>query len=186
MADSLKKLFKTRNGRKVYDGGGIAPDLKVEARKPSNILVALRNKMYIFDFATQYHKTHPKIAAPSEFKMSENDWNDFIQFLKGKNYDYQTQSEKSLEDLKKKAEAENYFESIKKAYETLQISLVSEKKADLEKHHLEIMQELSMEIVKRYYYEKGFIQHSFSYDDEVKAAIALFQRPETFNRLLKP
>lgn len=186
IADSLKKMFKTRGGRKVYDGGGIAPDLKVEEHKPSNITMALRNKMYIFDFATQYHNTHKQITPAVDFKLTESDWNDFLQFLKGKKYDYQTQTEKSLEELRKKAETENYFEQIKNDYASLQRSLIQEKQADLERHKKEVLKELTLEIVKRYYFERGYIENSFLYDDEVKAAIGLFQREDEFKRLLKP
>lgn len=186
IADSLKKMFKTRNGRKVYDGGGIAPDLKVEEHKPSNITLALRNKMYIFDFVTQYHRAHKQIVSAADFKLTESDWNDFIEFLKGKNYDYQTQTEKILEDLRKKAVNENYFDQIKNDYESLNKSLIQEKKADLERHKKEIMKEISLDIVKRYFFERGYIENSFLYDEEVKAALGLFQREDEYMKLLKP
>lgn len=184
--DSLKKMFKTKNGRIVFDGGGIAPDLKIEETKISNITMALKAKMYLFDFATNYHKKNSTIADAKTFKLTEKDWSDFKLYLKDKKYDYQTQSEKALEDLKKKAENEKYFDKIKSNYLLLKNSLEAEKEADIETFKQEIIEELELEIVKRYFYEKGTIQHSFIYDKEVKAAISLFKNEKEFNKLLKP
>ncbi|MBI3232856.1 MAG: PDZ domain-containing protein [Bacteroidetes bacterium] len=184
--DSLKKMFKTRNGRKVFDGGGIAPDLKVEDQKVSNVTIALKNKFFIFDFATAYHKKHPTIEIAKDFKLTKADWDDFITFIKDKKYDYQTQSEKALEELKKKAEAEKYFEKIQSTYESLKRNLETEKKADIETFKQEIMNEIESEIVKRYYFEVGTIEHSFRNDKDVKAALQLFMNENEYNKLIKP
>ncbi len=184
--DSLKKMFKTKNGRIVYDGGGIAPDLKIDEAKISNITMALKAKMYLFDFATIYHKKNASIADAKSFKLTEKDWNDFKLFIKDKKYDYQTQSEKALDDLKKKAESEKYFDKIKNNYLALKASLESEKEADIETFKQEILEEIESEIVRRYYFEKGTIQHSFIYDKEVKAAIKLFNNEKEYNKLIKP
>jgi carboxyl-terminal processing protease len=93
VADSLKKEFKTKNGRKVYDGGGVAPDIIVEHKNYSKITESLLTKQLIFDFATRYRASHPSIASAKEFRLTDKDFEDFKQYITGKEYDYSTASE---------------------------------------------------------------------------------------------
>ncbi len=186
VADTLKKQFLTRSGRKVYDGGGIAPDIKTEERKNSNVLSALLTKFVIFDFANKYKREHETIATAKDFKLSEADWQLFVAYAASKEVDYSTQTEKQLEELKKKAEAEKYFESIKGEYETLKKNLQHDKKSDIQKQRQEITAMIEREIVQRYYYEKGVFESSFRHDPDVEAAIGIFNDMDKFKKLLKP
>src|SRR5690606_22897636 len=111
--DSLKKPFKTKNGRLVYDGGGVEPDVKTENVELSNMLQTLLAKGYIFDYATKYYHEHSDIAPPQEFRLSDAEFNAFVTWLNSKDYSYQTASERKLQELKEQAEAEKSFNKIR-------------------------------------------------------------------------
>jgi carboxyl-terminal processing protease len=98
--DSLKAQFKTRNGRMVYDGGGIYPDVKVKGpAKAAGITILLRKNL-IFDYATQYFYKNPSIADAKSFSLTDADYENFVQFVKASGkYKYSTKSEKALRDL---------------------------------------------------------------------------------------
>src|SRR3546814_13005 len=101
--DSLVSSFKTKNGRTVQDGGGILPDVLVERSSPSKVGQSLLEKGLIFDYATVYRQRHDSIASPKEFEFTEKDYQDFINFLSGKNYTYSTESERLLEKYRETA-----------------------------------------------------------------------------------
>lgn len=183
--DSLIKEYKTRSGRKVYDGGGVAPDITIEAESLSNITTSLLNKNLIFDYATQYRLTHESIPSVKEFRLSDTDYADFIAFLKNKEYDYKTQSEKLLEEYKEAATKEKYFDVIKSDYELLKQKMIHDKDADLQKFKEEIKHLLQEEIASRYFYQKGRIEASFNYDDEIKKAIQVLNDQKSYINTLK-
>lgn len=184
--DSLKKEFKTKNGRKVYDGGGVDPEVLVTHAPYSKIAESLIAKQLIFDYATQYRNRHPQIAAAKDFHMNDGDYEDFKTFISGKDYDYTTASERALEDFKKRAEEEKYFGAVQGQYETLKSNLKHDKLADLEKNKAEIMKLLDEEIVRRYYFQKGRYEASFRNDEDVQEALKVFADNSRYNALLKP
>jgi len=186
VADSLKKEFKTKNGRKVFDGGGIDPDIKVELKPYSQITQSLLAKQLIFDFATQYRNSHDSIVEPKLFSLSNADFEAFKKMAESKDLDYSTQTEKSLEELKKKAEQEKYFDAIKASYESMKTQLKRDKQADLDKNKLEIISLLEEEIVKRYYFQKGRIEASFAHDLEITEALNILQNPVRYKEILNP
>ena len=139
--DSLITAFKTKNGRIIYDGAGILPDYKTDATKYSNILATLISKNHIFSFVNYYLLKNPQfITTAAEVSLSDNDYNEFISFLKGKDYNYKTESDFALEDLKLDASNEKYYESIKVEYEALLTKLNANKKDDLIRFKTEIKQ----------------------------------------------
>jgi carboxyl-terminal processing protease len=184
--DSLKKEFKTKSGRKVYDGGGVEPDIKVTQKSYSKIAESLLQKQLIFDYATYYRAKHLSIAAAKEFKLTEDDFSDFKKFLSGKEYDYSTQTEKALEEFKKKAEDEKYFEGIKAQYESLKQNFTHDKQADLDRNKTEILELLEEEIARRYYYQKARYEASFKSDEDIQEALKLFADMPRYQALLKP
>ena len=155
--DSLKTAFKTAGGRTVYDGGGIDPDIILDAPKYSNIAKSLVEKNFIFDFATLYHQQHSTIADAKTFRLSDADWNAFVDFLKGKDYDYSTKTEDALKQLQKSAEGEKYFESIQSDYDLIKNKIHHDKDQDIQTNKDEIKKILEQEIVSRYYYQNGRI-----------------------------
>ncbi|MEY4595038.1 MAG: hypothetical protein RIQ47_1448 [Bacteroidota bacterium] len=182
--DSLMHEFKTKGGRTVRDGGGILPDIKTEPRKYSNITTSLITKNIVFDFATRYRTLHDSVTLPVNFSLNENDWKEFMDFLKNKEYEYSTKSERSLEEMKKNAEEENYFGTIEKEYIALKEKLVSDKQSDLLKHKEEILQVLEEEIITRYYFQTGRTAASIDHDEDVSTARELLKQPDRYRSIL--
>jgi carboxyl-terminal processing protease len=183
--DSLITAFKTKNGRTVYEGRGIAPDLLTRPVRYSNIALALYSKYLIFDFATQFHREHPTILPADEFQITDDIYDSFMLFISGKNYDYKTRSEAALEDLRRDAEKEKYFDAIKTEYDALKTQMNNDKKGDLVKHQDQVRQILKMEIVSRYYYQKGKVIASLSEDPDVNKAIQALRNDEMYQSILK-
>jgi carboxyl-terminal processing protease len=111
--DSLKVAFKTRAGRVVYDGGGVEPDVKTEPEMLSLIAIALLDKNLIFNYATQYRAKHPSINKAIEFKLSDAEFEDFVAYISKNDYEYKTESEKTLNELEKISKEEKYYDAIK-------------------------------------------------------------------------
>jgi carboxyl-terminal processing protease len=183
--DSIKTKFKTKAGRTVMDGGGIDPDVKTSSRESLRIISTLISKSYSFDYATEYVKAHPSIASSKDFKLSDKDFDDFVNWLEGKDYSYKTKTEESLSQFKETALKENYFDGVKKDFESLQKSLAHDKKQDLIKNKKEIMHLLQAEIVTRYYFQKGRLQNQIRDDDEVLEAINVLSNQSKYDALLK-
>lgn len=169
--DSLKNVFKTKNGRTVYDGGGIDPDIPVDGSKLSNVSISLRNKSLIFDFATQYHQQHKTIPSAKEFQLTDQDFIDFVTFTNDKSYDYTTKTEDAIKDLELDAEKENYLVAIKPEIDELKAKVKHDKEQDLQKNKEEIIRLMLPEIVSRYYYQNGRLESSLKNDPEIKKAI---------------
>lgn len=184
--DSLMRPFKTKSGRTVYDGGGILPDILFQNPKYSEISKSLLNKNLVFDYATLYQKKNKSIAAPESFNLDDNDFNDFVNYISDKEYDYVTESEIKLEELKKKAEEEKYFPEIKNEYEALKSKIVHNKQLDVQNNKAEIKQILEEEIVSRYYYQKGRVHASLKKDREVEKAIEILSDSALYTGILSP
>ncbi|WP_118972060.1 S41 family peptidase [Taibaiella koreensis] len=184
--DSLKKMFKTKMGRVVYDGGGIEPDVKIEDENLSPLAITLLTKNYIFEYATKYYYNHPTIAPAADFALSESDFNDFEKWLSDKDYSYKTESEQLLAGLKETAEKEKYFDNVKGEYNALAAKLFHDKKQDLIKNRQEVMQLLANEIVSRYYYQRGRVINKLKRDDEdLKKALLLLSNSKDYQSVLK-
>jgi carboxyl-terminal processing protease len=183
--DSLIKEFKTLNGRPVFDGGGVKPDVNIESEDLSNIAASLLRKHHIFHFATKYAATHPSIPSADEFEVNDAIFDEFVVFLKGKDYDYKTESEKALERLEKKAKEENYFVAISSDYENLKKKLMHDKNEDLMKHKAEISRLLEEEIVSRYYFQKGRLISSLKDDIEVDKAVEILNGQTKYLAILE-
>ena len=184
IADSLIKPFKTKNGRVVYDAKGIAPDIETEEKKYASITASLAAESWIFDYATIYRAKHPAIPAPSEFKLSDAEYDAFVKFMEGKTYDYSTATEKVVEELKTTAEKEKYFAAFTQEYEILRNKIKKNKQADLYTFKDEIKEFLENEIVSRYYYQKGRIEASIKYDTEIQKAIEVLENKTFYVSIL--
>lgn len=182
--DSLQTAFKTSKGRLVYDGGGILPDIHVDQTMMSNITLSLLRKNYIFNYATLYKVNNTSITAAKQFKLSDNDYENFINFLKGKDYDYATDSEKLLDKLKEASKDEKYYDAIESELENLTLKIKHDKEKDLKKHKDQISTFLKEEIASRYYLAEGRIEASFDSDDYVKKAIEVLHNESEYNNIL--
>ena len=171
VADSLMHEFKTKDGRSVYDGGGVYPDIFVKQEHFANITQTLVSKLLIFDYATQFRNTRNSIGDVRTFHLTDNEYNDFIKFLSTKNYSYTTGTEKLITNLKTEATKEKQFADIQAEYDALKAKLTASKKNDLQQNKDEIKQVLENEIASRFYYEKGRYETNFKYDRELAQAI---------------
>lgn len=182
--DSLIVAFRTKNGRVVYDGEGITPDIHVEEQRASQISQTLLNRMLLFDFATQYRRKHSSIVPAKIFRLSEEEYKELVAFLEGKEYEYTTRSEQVLEDLEKVAKNEKYLEDVRKEYDALKNKLHRNKNEDLLKFKDEIKEILESEIVARYYYQKGRVENYLSYDQDLKKAVEVLGNEKTYASVL--
>ena len=183
--DSLIRKFKTVNGREVIDGRGIEPDVKVQQKEFSRLTAMLVAKNFIFNYATDYHKTHSTIAPANTFKLTDNEFNQFKDLVIKDTFEYSTASEEVLKKMRKTAEAEGYFEDSKAEYEALFKRVTPSKQRDLEKFSSEIKELIENEIVSRYYYQKGRTEHAFRDDVFIDKAKEILQNKTTYNTILK-
>lgn len=183
--DSLKVAFKTRNGRTVYDGGGVDPDIDVDLEYLAPITVSLVSKGLIFDYATEYHYTHPSIASSREFKLSDAEYQAFVVWLKDKDYDYTSRVENSIDELILMAKKEQYYEDIDEQIKSLKQKVKHNKETDLQKFKPDIKQILEEEISSRYYLRNGVVETSFSSDETIRSAVDVLNDSSQYQELLQ-
>ncbi len=185
VADSLIVPFKTLvNNRTVYDGKGIKPDIKINEREVSNITEVLVKNFHIFDYATNYKLTHPEIASADKFKLNDEEYKEFVEYLSDKDINYETETEKQLKKLKETAMKEKYFKLADNEYKNLENKLVLDKSSDLMKFQDEIKELLENEIISRYYFQRGRIVSSLSKDPGVEKAINVLENEDTYTGIL--
>ena len=183
--DSLKTAFKTKAGRVVYDGGGVLPDVVVEAQTPTPIALSLTNKGLIFDYAVKYRHEHASIKPAREFRLTDGEYTEFTKWLGDKEYDYTTQVEKDLGTLEASAKKEKYFDQIQDQLKSLKTKMSHSKDADLNTFKTELKPLLEQEIAGHYYLQKGIKEASFATDPEMKAALDLFKDMGRYSTILK-
>lgn len=183
--DSLKSAFRTKHGRVVYDGGGIDPDIKLDPHKYSSVAINLQTQYLIFNYATFYASLHPNIADPSSFSLTDDEYNDFVKYVKSHNFKYTTKTDQLLKQLKESTQSENYFDDLKDAYSKIADDINEAKKNDLIKNKDEIKEILEEEIASRYYYDKGRIQVGLRNDKETLKGIALLNDAVRYDSIVK-
>ena len=182
--DSLRKAFKTTNGRIVLDGAGIEPDEKVTEKSYAPISYTLVAGNHVFDYATTFFYKNPSIASPSKFLVTEEVYADFKKFLVGKEYDYTTYTEKSVQDMEKYLAKEPYFSEVKEQLDQIKSKVNHSKENDLETHQKEIKKILGEEIVSRYYFQEGMIEASLQGDPVIDLAKQYFASPARIVKVL--
>lgn len=182
--DSLISEFKTRNGRKVYDGGGVAPDIQVESEDISTLAINLVQQFKFFDFATQFRFKTNSIASPSTYKVDDKTYQEFVDFVLASDFKYESRTQKMLNDLKKMAENEKYYDHSSKEFEALEKSLQNDLKRDFNLFKTEISELLKDEIVSRYYFQKGAAQSSISDDKTIARALEILNNPTEYRKIL--
>lgn len=182
--DTLIQEYATKAGRKVYDGGGIQPDITMKSDPISRITLNLYTRNYFFNYVTQYVNNHDSIDQPSDFKFTENDFEDFTAYLKANEFDYQTETEEALIRLKNAAVKEKYWEMSKLEYKGLEEKVKHDKCIDLQINKKEIIGFLTEEIISRYYYQKGRIAISLESDYYVLQAIDVLKNHNLYTGIL--
>jgi len=186
VADSLRTEFKTLvNGRSVFDGGGITPDISIEPQKFSNILRSLVSKRHIFNFANQFRRANDSIVEAKNFVIEDDVYNQFKQYLNDKEYEYETKTEKAIKDLEKDAEGEKYLIDLQEQLDAITSKMEESKNNDIERFRAEISELLEMEIATRYYYQKGKIETTIKHDEDLAKAIEVLNDMPVYNAILR-
>lgn len=178
--DSLISKFTTKKGRIVFDGGGVIPDLTVENETLSNLAINLVTQSKVFDFATYFNSKTEKIASPETFVLTPEIYADFIQFIKGQDFKYESKTEEELDKLLEVARKEKYYELSKDEFEKLKVKLGHNMDQDLEHFKPEISELLSDELISRYYYQKGAIKAALRDDPDVTKALDILHKPADY------
>lgn len=174
--DSLTKEFRTVKGRIVRDGGGVMPDSTITEEASYNISGYLYLKNLYFKYANRYVLTHPTIASANEFRLTDEEYNDFCKFVIESGFTYRLESEKYLQDLKEMVKTEGYDTKTDSLFTQLTNLLQPNVADDLILFRADVQEMLEMEIVKRYYYQKGTIAYSLRFDEWLKTAIEIIKK----------
>ena len=185
VADSLKSEFKTSKGRVVYDGGGVDPDISVDRIEYAPVTLSLMENNLIFHYATQYYYTQDTIAVPKSFRLTDAEYTAFTNWVKAKNFNYQSDLEYQLERLNAAAKSDLQFETVKPAIKALENKIVETKKRDLEIYRPEIQMLLEQEIASRYFLERGMIESTFDKDPDILKAVEVLQNMDEYRRILR-
>lgn len=176
--------FKTKGGRTVYDGGGILPDIELETAVFSPITTALLKDNAIFDYATEYHYKNP-MENWNGFEVTEQDFQDFLGFLKRNNFEYETRTEKEFEEALRKAEVDDLKKEIESSYNALMTVIDQAKQKEITKKKAEIKSLLTDEILKRYFYANGLYDYQLENNPEILKAIEILNDTKKYKRILK-
>ncbi|MCF6358656.1 MAG: S41 family peptidase, partial [Draconibacterium sp.] len=184
--DSLVTEFTTNNGRIVYDGGGVAPDIKIEGEQLSPLAIELVTRFVVFDFATKFAYENDSIAQPEEFVITDDIYNQFSAFVRESNFEYESQSKDEFEELLKTAKREKYFNLAEAEFESLKLKLEPNLDKDLLEFRKDISELLESEIVSRYYYQKGAIRSAINDDKAIKKAIEELKSATNYAAYFEP
>ena len=182
--DSMKQAFKTTHGRTVYDGGGIEPDVKVENIDSHPLTQVLFDKGFIFDFVTEYVHKNPKPVNPREFTFSDADYQQFVSWMKDKDYSYKSYIEYGIEQLREEAKKEKYYDGLESKLNEITTKLNENKKNELVLYKDQIKRIIEEEIVARHHFDRGRIESAFQHDAEVKEAIQVLHNKERYSEVL--
>ncbi len=182
--DSLKSEFTTAVGRKVYDGGGVDPDIEVAKIEYAPVTKSLMENDLLFHYATKYHFDNEEISEPKEFRLKDAEYDQFKSWLKKQKFSYQTELEKQLTKLKKVALEDIHKKTVEPAIKALEQKIQETKTRDLETYRSEIQMLLEQEIATRFYLERGNIESTFDKDPDILKAVEVLSDLEQYNKLL--
>jgi carboxyl-terminal processing protease len=185
LPDSLKKAYSTQNGRTVYEGAGIEPDVAVPQPDMHPLLAALHQQGLLFDYATEYAAQKPAPASPRAFSLSDPDYQNFVDWMKKRTYNYENALEKNLQTLKQATLSEDYLQELSSPLNQLQQMVAAKRKNELIIYRDFIRQELEEEIISRYFLEAGAIELSLQRDENIRKAMALLADNQAYRNTLR-
>ena len=181
--DSLISEFTTRAGRKVYDGGGIMPDILTEPEYISRFAMTLYALGFIEDFGDEYMRRHAGDTIDVRtFTITDADYADFAEFMKDKKVPYESDTRRALKALKKAAE-EDRFEELAEKFERVEAELKDDTQTNLETYRKEVVESINNDIILRHGYTAGVIEHSLADDAELQRAVGVLQSPDEYRRI---
>ncbi|MBO6879297.1 S41 family peptidase [Winogradskyella sp.] len=175
--------FKTRNGRDVFDGGGVQPDVEIELSKFTPITKAILNENLVFNFATQYYYDN-KVKDLSAFKLSDSDFNAFKGYLKTTGFNFETKTEKALEDAISVANEEELSGVINSEIDDLNNALKAYKTNAINANKPQLKSLLTDEIIKRYFYSEGLYQYYTANNPEINKAVSILNDTKQYTSIL--
>ncbi len=176
--------FKTRNGRKVQDGGGVLPDIEISALRTNAMTQGLLDSNVIFDFATQYYYQN-KVNAPSEFDFTDNNFEAFKTYVNQSSFSFETKTEKALKEAMTPEEKAIYGAEVEEGFKNLLAQINKSKLTALDKYKNELQKNLEDEIIKRYFYREGLYDYYLGHDDAILAATALLADTSKYKDVLR-
>lgn len=182
--DSLKHIFHTSGGRIVKDGGGITPDVTVHIDTLANIVFYLTNDDNIIDWGTKYMNEHPNLPAVKDFKITDADFEELKQAAIKNGFTYDRMTGKRLEELKKLAEFEGYYEDAKPEFEALEKKLEHNLSRDFDNFKKDIKRLMAIEIVKRYAFQAGQTEEALKEDEGFMKALEIANDQSEYNKIL--
>jgi carboxyl-terminal processing protease len=184
ITDSLRTVYTTTGGRKVYGGGGIQPDIAVDNSSFLKLMNTFKQKLYLFDYAAEYQKKHSTIASPKQFELTEEDFEDFLAFLDKNNYEYKTETEVLLEKLTQDAKKDAYKTALNQELGSIKKVLADSRQAELRQQKARLLHLLQRYIVARYYYERGSIETGIRMDQEIHQAREVLLQSKVYDEIL--
>lgn len=182
--DSLISEYKTAGGRIVYDGGGIRPDIPDTMKSINQLALQLYAQGIVFDYATNYIIENPEKPEIEAFSISDQSYNDFIAYVKEKNFSYETQSEKTLKSLIETAKSEKYYQIAEKEFAQLSQKMKHDNETDLRRFKDEIIELINEEIISRYHFQAGRIKLSIETDPQVLTAVKVANDKDRMLKML--
>lgn len=182
--DSLARVFHTAGGREVRDGGGIKPDVEVRPDSLPTLIYDLVSSDEFFDWATDYCSKHEQIAPAGEIKLSDEEYNQFVQYITEAGFKYNRRSEEVLKVLRDVAKREGYLEQAEQEFEALKAKFSPNLSTDLLRFRKEIEIYIGDELAHRYYFDRGGIKQQLSDDPCIERVKAIFSNAEEFNKIL--
>ena len=183
--DSLVSEFTTRAGRKVYDGGGIMPDIATEPEYISRFAATLYALGFIEDFGDDYTRRHPGQRIDLRtFSITDADYADFVEFMQDKEVPYESDTRRALKALKKAAEDDRFAE-LKERFERVEAELKDDTRTNLETYREQVVDAINNDIVLRHGYTAGVIEHALPGDQEVTEAVAVLRDSAEYARITR-
>lgn len=184
--DSLINEFRTAGGRKVYDGGGIVPDVKIDAEYVSRFALTLYAMGYMEDWADDYMRKHPnKEIDVRTFSLTDEDYADFCRFIEECDVPYESETRRALTALEKAVENDRYNETLGEAIATLKALVKDDKMSNMETYREEIMEAITSDVILRHAYREGVAEHAMVNDKTIDKAVELLLNTEEYNRILQ-
>ena len=184
--DSLISEFRTRNGRKVYDGKGLMPDVKLEPEYISTFAVMLYNLGYIEDFLDEYMRRNPSLTVNNRtFSITDKDYADFMEFISDKDVPYQSQTRLALEMLQRTSKQERYDDDFAEDLKQIESKLKDQKMDNLQNYRAEIENLINADIVLRHNYQEGVVEYNLTKDSTVMKAVDLLRDGERYSKILQ-
>ncbi len=184
LPDSLITEYTTSTGRKVYDGGGIMPDIKIEPKEYAKITQELVIQDITFDFVNDYALRHPEAAKIEEFRISDEMYEEFKNYLKTNHFSYVTESQRALEKLAEIAKTERYYDSSKECIDKLKKDFSHSIDRDMNLFKKEISSFLTEQFIQRYYYAEGVLRYKTHHDKDINKAVEILANHQTYRRIL--